>query len=49
MTLMFSSPMLQHTGKTYQDVIRRAVPGACTKSEADPFQVQRNTRRMKNE
>ena len=39
MTLMFSSPMLQHTGKTCQDVIRRAVPGACTKSEADPGMV----------
>ena len=36
MTLMFSSPLLQHTGKTCHGVIGRAVPGACTKSELDP-------------
>jgi len=35
MTLLFSSPLLQHTGKTCQGVIER-VPGACTKSESDP-------------
>jgi hypothetical protein len=36
MTLMFSSPLLQQTGARCQDVIGRAVPGACTKSESDP-------------
>ncbi len=47
MTLMFSSPLLQHTGARCQGVIGCAVAGACTKSESDPNKMYPDSVRAK--